>query len=98
MSKPLVSIICPVHNEEPVLEELLQRMIRALVGLEDQYAFEIILVDDGSEDGSIAVMKQVAGWEARLRIIELRRRYALASSRSMWWRRNSARWSASWVR
>jgi undecaprenyl-phosphate 4-deoxy-4-formamido-L-arabinose transferase len=47
---PLVSIVIPVFNEEENLDELLARCVRACEGM--AHRFEIVLVDDGSSDGS----------------------------------------------
>jgi len=49
--------------------------VRALVPLEDRYAFEIVLVNDGSSDDSLERMKRFVEREPRLRIIELSRNY-----------------------
>ena len=43
-----ISIIYSFRNESPVLEELLNRTIEALSGFD----YEIIFVDDNSDDGS----------------------------------------------
>lgn len=47
---PLVSIVIPVFNEEENLDELLARCVRACEAMDQ--GFEIVLVDDGSSDGS----------------------------------------------
>jgi glycosyltransferase involved in cell wall biosynthesis len=72
---PLVSVIAPVYNEEAAIEEFVTRLGAVLDGLRDRYAFEIILVDDGSRDQSLARMKTLLGREPRLRVLELRRNY-----------------------
>jgi glycosyltransferase involved in cell wall biosynthesis len=73
--RPLVSIIAPVYNEESVIEEFITRVIAAIGGLKDRYDFEIVLVDDGSRDRSLAIMKRFSRFDKRLRIIEMRRNY-----------------------
>ena len=73
--RPLVSIIAPVFNEEAVIDEFVARLRAVVDGLRERYEFEIILVDDGSRDGSLARLKALAGPEPRLRILELRRNY-----------------------
>ena len=51
MAEPLsVSLVVPVFNEESTLDELLRRCLSVCRDLERP--FEIILVDDGSTDGS----------------------------------------------
>ena len=71
----LVSVIAPVYDEAPTIEQFLTRLVRALVPLEDRYAFEIVLVNDGSSDDSLERMKRFVEREPRLRIIELSRNY-----------------------
>lgn len=50
MSKPVVSIVIPVFNEEHNLNELLRRCTESCERLNKPY--EIVLVDDGSKDAS----------------------------------------------
>lgn len=50
MAKQSISIVIPVHNEEKVLTELTDTVVRLLAPLDISY--EIIIVDDGSGDGS----------------------------------------------
>lgn len=51
----MISIIIPFHNEEENLEELTTRIANNLSKKE----YEIIYVNDGSTDGSVAVIKQL---------------------------------------
>ena len=80
MKKKLVSIVAPVYNEEEVIEEFIKRIIATIIHLENQYGFEIILVDDGSFDRSLEVIKKMAEKDKRLRAIELRRNYGQTSA------------------
>lgn len=75
MKKKLVSIIAPVYNEEDVIEEFVKRISACIDHLKKQYSFEIILVNDGSLDGSLEIIKGLTKEEKRLRVIELRRNY-----------------------
>jgi glycosyltransferase involved in cell wall biosynthesis len=75
MSRPLVSIVAPVFNEAPSLTEFLGRLVKTTDVLASAYAFEFILVDDGSTDGSLTLAKQQIAYEPRLRVIELRRNF-----------------------
>ncbi len=75
MIRKLVSVIAPVFNEKAVIEEFVKRTASAIGPLEERYSFEIILVDDGSSDGSLEAMKRILSYEKRLRVIELRRNY-----------------------
>ena len=55
-SKPFVSIILPCYNEEAILENNLNMIIKYLQGKDDKYKWEIVLINDGSKDktGEIA--------------------------------------------
>jgi cellulose synthase/poly-beta-1,6-N-acetylglucosamine synthase-like glycosyltransferase len=50
---PLVSLIVPAYNEEVTIVDTVQSLLRL-----SYPAFEIIVVNDGSKDGTIAVMKE----------------------------------------
>jgi glycosyltransferase involved in cell wall biosynthesis len=75
VSRPLVSVIAPVFNEEAAVEEFVARLGAVLDGLRDRYDAEILLVDDGSRDGSLEKIKGLLAREPRLRALELRRNY-----------------------
>ena len=55
---PSVSVVVPVYNSEPTLVELASRLVDVLTSLGGD--FEIILVNDGSPDGSAAVCRRLA--------------------------------------
>jgi glycosyltransferase involved in cell wall biosynthesis len=61
-----VSVILPCYNEEQSVERTLDVVSAALASIESH---EIIIVNDGSTDGTAAVLAQVAGRFPRLRII-----------------------------
>ncbi len=46
----LLSVVAPIYNEEALIDEFYARVCTALDGLQ----FELVLVDDGSTDGSSA--------------------------------------------
>ena len=71
----LVSIIAPIYNEAVLVREFLGRTRQALGPLEARYRFELLLVNDGSRDESLSIMKACLGEEPRLRIIDLARHY-----------------------
>src|SRR5438046_8209483 len=70
---PEISIFLPVLNEEPNLRPLHEKMDRALAQL--GRTAEIIYVDDGSSDGSLDVLREIAAKDSRVRVIALRRNY-----------------------
>jgi dolichol-phosphate mannosyltransferase len=70
---PEVSIFLPVYNEEPNLMPLHARLHDALKTL-DRSA-EIVYVDDGSTDGSLKILREIAELDPRVRVVALRRNY-----------------------
>jgi len=68
-----VSVIVPVHNELENLPILYQQVCQALNRPGD--VFELILVDDGSTDGSADVMRDLSAQDPRVKSVFLRRNF-----------------------
>ena len=67
-----VSIVIPVYNEERNLPHLLPRLVPVLEGLGRPW--EVVFVDDGSRDRSLALLKEaVRGCPGRVKAVELLR-------------------------
>jgi glycosyltransferase involved in cell wall biosynthesis len=71
--KPEVSVFLPVYNEESNLRPLHAKLDAALKVL--GRTAEIIYVDDGSSDGSLRVLRELAALDDRVRVVALRRNY-----------------------
>ena len=67
----LLSVVAPVHNEAGTLEELHRRVSTALGDI----PFELILVDDGSTDGSTELMTTLAASDPRVKVVVLARNF-----------------------
>ena len=74
-SRQLVSIVCPAYQEEDVLPLFHSELSKTLAALEEQYCFEIIYVDDGSRDGTLAYLRQLAMDDQRVRYVSLSRNF-----------------------
>ena len=59
-----LSVLMPVYNEARTLEVIVERVLSALVDME----IELLCVDDGSTDESLAVLHQLADSEPRIRV------------------------------
>jgi glycosyltransferase involved in cell wall biosynthesis len=68
-----LSIVIPIHNEEPNLEKLHRQLTDALSG--GGRSYEIIVVDDGSTDQSFSVLERLQLADPRLRVIRFRRNF-----------------------
>jgi glycosyltransferase involved in cell wall biosynthesis len=67
-----LSVVIPCFNEEPSLPGLVQRLETALGALARSY--EVLVVDDGSTDGSMGLLQELAAARPWLKVITLRRR------------------------
>lgn len=68
-----LSIILPIYNEEDSIKELYKEIGTALNPLFSDY--EIIAVNDGSEDRSSEILKEIAGNNPNFKVINFRRNY-----------------------
>jgi glycosyltransferase involved in cell wall biosynthesis len=71
---PRVSVAIPVYNEELVVPELLRRVGAVLDGIPGG-PHEIVIVDDGSRDRTLAMLQEAAATEPRLVVIALSRNF-----------------------
>jgi len=78
MPEPYLSVVVPVFNEEESLPELLSRLSAALQALTKSH--EVLLVNDGSRDGSLAVMREAAARDPHLTVIDFNRNYGQHSA------------------
>jgi dolichol-phosphate mannosyltransferase len=77
---PEISVLLPVYNEEDNIEPLNQKLIDSLEQLGRTY--EVIYVDDGSSDCTLAKLRQFALSDRRVRVIALRRNYGQTAAMS----------------
>ena len=73
-----LSIVIPLFNEEESLPELEAWIRRVAEG--QGYAYEIIMIDDGSKDGSWEVIRQLSEADPRVRGIKFRRNYGKSAA------------------
>jgi undecaprenyl-phosphate 4-deoxy-4-formamido-L-arabinose transferase len=70
---PVVSLVIPVFNEEQTLAEVCRRAIATLEELGKP--FELIVVDDGSHDGTWAVVEELAAEDSRVRAVRFKKNF-----------------------
>ena len=73
MSDTKFSIVVPVFNEAESLAELYRRMGAVMDGLDG--ACELILVNDGSQDGTAQLLRALQAKDARVRVLEFSRNF-----------------------
>lgn len=70
-AQPRLSLLIPVYNNERTLRPLADRIVRSLEGV----SFEVVLVNDGSRDGSWEVLKALAADDVRFKIVSFSRNF-----------------------
>src|SRR5437660_9684275 len=76
----MLSIVIPVHNEEPSLLPLYDRLTAVLESLQKQY--EILFVDDASTDRSFELLANLVETDEHLKVIRLRRNFGQTAALS----------------
>ena len=69
----MISIVIPVYNEEKNIRRLMERLQTVMQAMDRPY--EIIMIDDGSRDDSLDILKELAAKEPTLTVVELTRNY-----------------------
>jgi undecaprenyl-phosphate 4-deoxy-4-formamido-L-arabinose transferase len=70
---PDLSVIVTAYNEAASMDELYRRTVAALTPLERP--FELIFVDDGSTDGTFAMLERLHAADARVRVVRFKRNF-----------------------
>ncbi|HXU00562.1 MAG TPA: glycosyltransferase family 2 protein [Polyangia bacterium] len=77
MEGPVLSLVLPIYNEEATIPELDRRLrgFFADVGSGVGESWEVIFVNDGSKDRSLALLRDLATLEPRYKILSLSRNF-----------------------
>ncbi len=75
-----ISIVVPVYNEEENVEAVYAAISSALQDMRCSY--EIVMIDDGSSDGSFGVLTRLAAHDANLKVIRFRRNFGQTAAMS----------------
>src|SRR5262245_36459444 len=70
---PFLSVIVPLYNEELVIRDMYRRLTNVLDG--NQIDYEVILINDGSQDGTLGFAKQLCETDKRIKLLSLSRNF-----------------------
>ena len=79
MNEPAVTVVIPIFNEEQVLPELLGRLGAVFDGGHG-VRWGAVLVDDGSRDRSVELIRAQAGRDPRFQLLELSRNFGFQAA------------------
>ena len=71
--RPAISVIVPIFDEEAVIPELHRRMAAVLDGTGEPW--ELVCVNDGSRDASLAMLLELRERDARVKVIDFSRNF-----------------------
>ncbi len=71
--KQLLSLVIPVFNEEEVLKSSFERMDAAMQST--GYPYEIIYVNDGSRDGTLGQLRELAEAQKHVKVLSFSRNF-----------------------
>ena len=66
---PTLSIVVPVHNETGSIEPFLARTTPVLKGLAKNFDYEVVFVDDGSTDATLAELLEARKASPRIKVV-----------------------------
>ncbi len=75
---PKYSIVVPFHNEEENVTELYDRLKVVMEAANE--SFELVFVDDGSDDNTFWTLQQIASVDRRVVVVKLRRNFGQTSA------------------
>lgn len=75
MEKEILTCVVPCFNEEAVLRLFYAEVSRVADLMKDQVEFEIVMVDDGSRDNTLEIMRELRSKDKRVKIISFSRNF-----------------------
>ena len=70
-----ISVVVPLYNEESNVAPLVERIVTILASIPDRPEYEIVLVNDGSSDGTLAAIRNEMRARPHIVLINLSRNF-----------------------
>lgn len=78
--KKLITIICPIHNEQETIPLFYARIKPILNTLSDKYVFELLFSNNASTDNSLSIIKELCKSDQQIKYITLSRNFGYQKS------------------
>lgn len=72
-SRPTISLVIPIWNEEPVIPELYRRVLTIMEAIGERW--EMVCVNDGSSDRSLELLLQLRAQDERIKVLDFSRNF-----------------------
>ena len=79
-TKKMISIICPIYNEEESIPIFLKRINKVIQSLKNKYEFELLFTNNRSTDQSLQIINKYRKNDSRIKVITLSRNFGYQSS------------------
>ena len=79
-ARPLVSIVCPVFNEEAAVPIFYERLQKVLIGLRGRYDFELIFTNNRSTDRTLDVIRELRARDPEVQVLTFSRNFGYQAS------------------
>jgi glycosyltransferase involved in cell wall biosynthesis len=79
-SKPLISLVVPVYNEEPNILPFYARVAPITAALADRFRFEFVFTDNHSVDRTFALLSGLAATDPRIRVFRFSKNFGFQRS------------------
>lgn len=76
-ARQLISVVIPAYNESDCVDELARRLADVADGESDKYDFEIIIVENGSQDDTWDKLQKIHANDGRFKILQLARNFKM---------------------
>jgi glycosyltransferase involved in cell wall biosynthesis len=78
--RPLVTIVCPVFNEERSVELFYARLVTAMKAIESRVRYELLFVNNRSTDRTLEIIRALADKDAAVNVLTLSRNFGYQAS------------------
>jgi dolichol-phosphate mannosyltransferase len=79
-SRKLITIVCPVFNEEQAVPLFYERLVKALASTEDKVRYQILFVNNRSTDGTEAAVMKLREKDGRVDLLTMSRNFGYQAS------------------
>ena len=79
-TRPLISIVVPVYNEELNVRPFYERVTSVLAPLESRFHFEFVFTDNHSTDRTFALLSDLATHDSRVRVFRFSKNFGFQRS------------------